>query len=304
MAAGPRAPELRALAPAKVNLALHVTGRRADGYHLLDSLVVFADLGDMLTLRDGPGTEPGISLSLTGPQAPGVPPGPENLILRAARAMGVEGGHERLAFTLEKRLPVASGLGGGSSDAAAALRCIAARTGAALPDGPALLRLGADLPVCLAATPSRMRGIGERIDPLPPLPPLWMVLVNPGVPLSTAAVFAALARRDNPGLPALPARWPDTRSFCTWLRGTRNDLEPAACAIAPQVLAAIDALHRTRGCLLARMSGSGASVFGLFADAGQAERAAARLRARAPAWWVAPAGLLPPGDAAPGAPEL
>lgn len=295
MAAGPRAPGLRALAPAKVNLALHVTGRRADGYHLLDSLVVFADVGDVLTLRDGAGTEPGIALSLAGPQAPGVPPGPDNLILRAGRAMGAE----RLVFTLEKRLPVASGLGGGSSDAAAALRCIAARTGAALPEGAALLRLGADLPVCLAATPSRMRGIGDRIDPLPPLPPLWMVLVNPGVPLSTATVFAALARRDNPGLPSLPEGWPDTRSFCTWLRGTRNDLEPAACAIAPQVHAAIDALQRTRGCLLARMSGSGASVFGLYADPDQAERAAARLRARAPAWWVAPAGLLPPGGAAP-----
>ncbi len=294
-----RASAFRALAPAKVNLALHVTGRRADGYHLLDSLVVFADMGDVVTLRDGPGRAPGLALSLAGPQAPAVPPGPDNLILRAARAMGAKGAVEGLAFTLEKHLPVASGLGGGSSDAAAALRCMAARSGAALPGGDALLRLGADLPVCMAAAPSRMRGIGERIDPLPALPPLWMVLVNPGVPLSTAAVFAALALRDNPGLPDLPEGWPDTESFCAWLQGTRNDLESPACTIAPPVRAAIHALRRTEGCLLARMSGSGASVFGIFADAGHAGRAAKALRAHAPDWWIAPAGLLPPEGAAP-----
>lgn len=281
---------VRALAPAKVNLALHVTGRRADGYHLLDSLVVFADAGDRVEAR----TASALSVSVTGPQAAMVPRGGDNLVARAARAMGAE----RLALRLDKQLPVASGLGGGSSDAAAALRCIAALTGAALPGPQALLDLGADVPVCLAARPCRMTGIGEALSDVPPLPPIWLVLVNPGVPVSTAAVFGALTLRDNAHLPALPASWTDAAAFCNWLRQTRNDLEPPARRLAPEIDAVLTALGGTRGCLLSRMSGSGASCFGLFASAADAVAAARALRGGAPGWWVLASGVLAAGGAA------
>ncbi len=277
---------LRALAPAKINLALHVTGRRDDGYHLLDSLVVFADTGDVVEAR----TAPALVLSITGPQSQGVPVGPDNLILRAARMMRAE----NVALTLHKHLPMAAGLGGGSSDAAATLRCIAELTGAPLPGPQQLLQLGADVPTCVAARPCRMQGIGERISDLPPLPPMWLVLVNPGVQVSTAAVFSAMDSRENPPLGALPGAWEDAADFCRWLAQTRNDLEASARRIAPEIDTVVHALAGTQGCLLARMSGSGASCFGLFASAARAETAARTLAARAPHWWVAASGLLSP----------
>lgn len=259
-------------APAKINLTLHVTGRREDGYHLLDSLVVFAETGDVVHLAPGP-----LSLTITGPFAAGLASDSDNLCLRAARLAGAE-----VAITLEKNLPVASGIGGGSADAAAVLRGLGANP--PLPE-----RLGADVPVCLAGRPVRMRGLGEILDPVPQLPPLALVLVNPGKGLSTPAVFRALDRRDNPPMPALPD-FPDTAALVGFLQTCRNDLEAPAITLLPEIAACLEAL-RSQGALLARMSGSGATCFGIFADLDQA-RAAALALAR-PGWWVEASGLAP-----------
>ncbi len=273
-----------AFAPAKVNLTLHVTGRRDDGYHLLDSLVVHVGTGDDLTVADADAP----AFIVTGPHAAGVPADGSNLVLRAAALMG----GPPLSITLDKRLPPASGIGGGSSDAAATLRAIAALRGAPLPTGDAVLALGADVPVCLAARPARMSGIGERLAPVAPLPPAWLVLVNPGVSVPTPVVFRALACRENPPMPAdLPA-WPDAPALAAWLTTQRNDLEAPARAIAPAIGDTLAALAATPGCRLARMSGSGATCFGLYATATAAEAAAASLSAAHPDWWTAAAPLL------------
>lgn len=262
-------------APAKVNLALHVTGRRDDGYHLLDSLVVFADIGDRLTYD--PGAPVGIALG--GPMAAAVPAGADNLVLRAAHATGAGGG-----FALDKRLPAAAGLGGGSSDAAAALRLLQA-AGHTIPE--ALETLGADIPACLVARALRMRGIGERLEPVA-LPPLPAVLVNPGVGLSTGAVFSGLARRDNPGLEMPMPEGQDADSWIAWLARQRNDLEAPAVAICADVAAVLAALRTEPGARLVRMSGSGASCFALFGNLDEAQDAATRLQQAHPGWWVRP----------------
>jgi 4-diphosphocytidyl-2-C-methyl-D-erythritol kinase len=271
-------------APAKVNLALHVTGRRADGYHLLDSLVAFADIGDRLAAA--PAAAP--ALRLTGPETAGVPAGADNLVLRAAALFGTTA-----SFTLDKQLPLAAGIGGGSADAAAALRLLARLGRLPLPPAAAVLALGADVPVCLAGGTARMRGIGEALSPAPPLPPVWAVLVNPRLPLPTQAVFAALARHDQAPMPPLPARWRDAAALARWLRAMRNDLEPAACAICPPAAEALAALAAAPGALIARMSGSGATCFALFASAAAAAAAAATLRLARPGWWIAPCRLGP-----------
>ncbi|MEI4473106.1 4-(cytidine 5'-diphospho)-2-C-methyl-D-erythritol kinase [Frigidibacter sp. MR17.24] len=271
-------------APAKINLALHVTGRRGDGYHLLDSLVVFAGVGDRLSAAPADR----LSLRVSGPRAEGVPTGPENLVLRAARLLDPARG---AALTLDKRLPAMAGIGGGSSDAAAALRLLSDLWGLALPAAADTAALGADVPVCLDPVPQRMRGIGERLAPLPALPPVWTVLVNPGVPVATPEIFRRLASPDNPGLGAVP-RCADAAALAGWLRGLRNDLQPAAEALAPQVSTACGALAAQPGCLLSRMSGSGATCFGLFATTATADAAAASLSAAEPGWWVAAAPLL------------
>ncbi|QYK41855.1 MAG: 4-(cytidine 5'-diphospho)-2-C-methyl-D-erythritol kinase [Paracoccaceae bacterium] len=282
-------PPVTEFAPAKVNLTLHVTGQRADGYHLLDSLVVFADVGDRVTADSGQG----LCLRIEGPQAAGLSSGPDNLVLRAARAMGVADA----TLTLWKALPLASGIGGGSADAAATLRALARLTGRALPPADAVLALGADVPVCLAGSAARMSGVGEVLEPVPPLPPGWLVLVNPAVAVPTPAVFAALSRRDNPPQPALP-RLADAAALAAWLAACRNDLEPAARAIAPVIGDTLGALSHSPGCLLARMSGSGATCFGLFASPAESAAAAAQIRAARPGWWVADAAIL--GNPSPG----
>ncbi len=273
-------------APAKLNLCLHVTGRRADGYHLLDSLVVFADVADRVSAAPGEG----LSLKVTGPEGAGLAAQPDNLVLRAARALGVTGA----ALVLEKHLPLASGIGGGSADAAAALRALARLTGRALPPAEQVLRLGADVPVCLASRPARMSGIGEVLAPLPPLPPLWSVLANPRVAVPTPQVFAALTRRDNPPLPDLPvAALASAKAFTTWLaQHTRNDLVPPARAVASILAEVQSALAATPDCLLARMSGSGGTHFGLFASAAAAETAARSLSDAHPGWWVVSGKIL------------
>lgn len=279
------------LARAKVNLALHVTGRRADGYHLLDSLVVFAEVGDLLSVEPDPAG--GLGLRITGPMAAGLSDtDDDNLVLRAARL--VASGKENLPdarITLEKHLPVASGIGGGSADAAAALHLLADHWDLALPGANAVLSLGADVPVCLAGRAARMSGIGETIEPLTdPLPHVWMVLVNPGQGVSTPAVFRAMDRRDNAPMPA-PQFWADAKALADWLQTCRNDLQTPALQLCPVIGQVLTALADQDQCLIARMSGSGATCFGLFADQAAAEAAASRIRAATPGWWIAAARM-------------
>lgn len=271
-------------APAKVNLALHVVGRRPDGYHLLDSLVVFAGVGDSLAARPAEG----LSLAIDGPFAAGLDAGPGNLVLRAAALARPP--HRGAALRLTKALPVASGLGGGSADAAAALRLLARLWAAPLPPPGAVLGLGADVPVCLAGRPARMRGVGEALEPVS-LPPFWLVLANPGAPVATGAVFAGLSRRDNAPMTA-PGPLADAAALAAWLARQRNDLEAPALRLAPAIAETLAALAARPGCLLSRMSGSGATCFGLFAAEPPARAAAAALAAARPDWWVAAAAAL------------
>ena len=260
-------------APAKINLALHVTGQRGDGLHLLDSLVAFADVGDHLTAQ----TADKASVTVTGPRARGVPTDDSNLVLKAAAWIG---GTAR--FTLSKHLPAAAGIGGGSSDAAAALRLLAAQSGQPIPPGAEAL--GADIPVCLVGRAARMRGIGEVLEPVK-LPPLPTLLVNPGVAVPTGQVFANLASKINPPMPDRIPRFAEARDAAIWLTEQRNDLQYPAITLAPVIGETLGQMSGLPGALLARMSGSGATCFALFANPDQAERAEAILRAKHPDWW-------------------
>jgi 4-diphosphocytidyl-2-C-methyl-D-erythritol kinase len=281
---------VREHAAAKINLALHVTGRRGDGYHLLDSVVAFAGAGDTLTLEPAAA----FSLSIAGRFGGGLSAGDDNLVLKAAHALAAR--HPalpRAAMRLDKQLPVASGIGGGSADAAAVLRGLAriARIDPHTDEMAGLaLALGADVPVCLMGRACRMSGIGEEISPMALGERLPAVLVNPGVPVSTAAVFQRLALvKGESAFPALPER---RGALIDWLSQCRNDLEPAAVAIEPHIGEALDALRATPGVRLARMSGSGGTCFALYASTDDAALAASRL-AR-PGWWVTATTL---GDA-------
>lgn len=273
-------------ARAKLNLDLRVTARRPDGWHELDSLVVFTDLADRLEIA--PSAE--LTLTIGGPTADGLPADDRNLVLRAAgllrREAGIEAG---AALRLDKEIPLAAGLGGGSADAAAALRGLRRLWGVALDDDRLRelgQRLGADLPVCVYGRPARMRGIGERLDPVRGLPDLPILLVNPGRPLPTAEVFRGLAGAfRQAGRPPLKAR-PSLVQLAVWLAESRNDLEPPARRLAPEIGSVLDALAALSGCLLARMSGSGATCFGLFGDRGELETGALLLRRRHPGWWI------------------
>lgn len=267
------------LAPAKVNLALHITGRRADGYHLLDSLVVFADIADRIKVRRADT----LSLRITGPFAVDVPRGDDNLVLRAARLLSKGQGAE---IELEKNLPAASGVGGGSSDAAATLRALAKLWGVKLPPTEAVLSLGADMPVCLLARSARMRGIGEIIDLLPQPLPVNMLLVNPGVSVSTPQVFKQLKRLENPPLPIFPS-FVSVQDVANYAALCRNDMEDAAIILEPVIANVLEALDHQEGCLLSRMSGSGATCFGLYASVDERDEAANRIKQAYPNWWVA-----------------
>jgi 4-diphosphocytidyl-2-C-methyl-D-erythritol kinase len=270
-------------APAKVNLYLRVTGRRADGYHLLDSLAVFAAAADRVTAAE----DDTLSLDVVGPEAGALAGEADNLVLRAARALAQATGREaRGRLTLEKHLPVASGIGGGSADAAAALRALDALWGTGL--GVAGLRevaggLGADVPVCIAGRPARMQGIGEVLTEAPALPGFGLLLVNPRIALATPAVFRA--RTGGFSSPAaLPTRLADAAALADWLRPLGNDLEVAAISLCPAIAEVLAAIAAQPGCLLARMSGSGATCFGLFPDAATARDAAAAMPG---GWWRA-----------------
>ena len=270
------------LAPAKVNLYLHLCGRRPDGYHLLDSLVVFPPVGDLLAAEPAEA----LSLSVCGPFAEGLSAGADNLVLRAGEALA---GHHGLAagaaLRLSKNLPLASGIGGGSSDAAAALRLLSWLWGVAVPDGLAL-SLGADVPVCCAAPrPMRMQGIGERLSPAPTLPPFWLVLANPLAAVATGAVFAGVGDRNPPPGPPAPEDGFDRfAAFADWLGRQHNDLQASAVALCPAIAEVLSALS---GAPVARMSGSGATCFAMVESEAEATALADRLRPRG--WWVAAA---------------
>jgi 4-diphosphocytidyl-2-C-methyl-D-erythritol kinase len=286
-------------ARAKVNLTLHVLGRRADGYHDLESLVAFADCADGLTFSESSD----FSLSLTGPRAADCGDLSDNLVARAARLLA-----ERVprlasgAFVLDKQLPAAAGIGGGSADAAATLRLLASANKIAA-DDPRLVAAaqaaGADVPVCLLSSACMMRGAGEKVAPMA-LPRLPCVLVNPGVPVPTQDVFAAIGLK--PGDTFAPPSggvgsitWPPASARqAAWLeaiRSGRNDLEPVAVKIQPVIAEVISQLGAAQGCALSRMSGSGATCFGLFDSDASAQRAAASLKAAHPKWWVEASAL-------------
>ena len=278
-------------APAKVNLTLHVTGQRKDGYHLLDSLVVFADGGDVIRAE----AADDLTLTVSGPFAEGVPTDHSNLILKAAqvlaKARGVTAG---AALHLEKNLPHAAGIGSGSSDAAATLKLLADLWGVAplSPDDPAVLGLGADVPVCAAGpAPHRMSGIGEVLTPVPKLPEAALVLVRPPVAVPTGPVFQGLASKNGAPMQDIPAGL-DFVHFATWLAAQRNDLQMPAIGIAPVIGNVIDVLQAQSGVALAAMSGSGATCFGLLPDMTLAEAAARKIKSAHPDWWASAARML------------
>lgn len=285
---------VRAAAAAKLNLYLHALGRRDDGYHLLDSLVAFASPHDLLTVR----AADGFSLEITGPfAAPLLAEDPaRNLVTRAAHALAKALGRAPdVAVTLDKRLPVQGGIGGGSADAAATLRALAELWGLA-PDHPTLAlvapTLGADVPVCLYGRTAYFGGVGEVVEEAPALPAgLSLVLANPGVGLSTKDVFKA---RTGPWSgPGRLERAPrDAGDLATLLAERGNDLMAPAIALAPVVGQVVGALAATPGCLLARMSGSGSTCFGLYATRAEADSAAEMLTAANPGWWVAAADVV------------
>ena len=259
-----------AFAAAKVNLTLHVTGQRGDGYHLLDSLVVFADIGDRLWFD--PAAD--LQIEVSGPFSDGVPTDDRNLVWQAAELAGWSG-----RVHLEKNLPHGAGIGGGSSDAAAVLRAFGGGDGA--------VTLGADVPVCLNPRAQRMRGIGDVLDAVAPLPEMEILLINPNVQVPTAPVFATLESKQNKPMPDVLPTFENADDFCKWLKAQRNDLEKPARAIAPQIDVAIEALG---DAMIARMSGSGATCFGLYKQG--AKTAAKRIAQARPDWWVAAGKLL------------
>lgn len=285
---------------AKINLSLHVTGQREDGYHLLDSLVVFCGIADRLYA-----TRSGVfSLTLEGPFGQHIPGDFDNLVLRAARMFTQS---REVAFTLEKHLPPASGIGGGSADAAAAIRAMLRllhveadpdHTDAVFDglDRAAVLGLGADVPVCLFSQPARMRGIGNEISMID-CPRGWITLVNPRVEVPTPQVFKALKSKTNPAMPAVLPEWPNATALAHWLHSQRNDLQAPAQEIAPVIGTVLEVLAQQQGALISRMSGSGATCFALFADEPSARAAAANIGQSHPEWWSA-AGEVFPGDAA------
>lgn len=269
------------LARAKVNLWLNVVGRRADGYHLLDSLVAFTDLADEIEVAPGPA----LSLAVAGPAAAALEGDPDNLVLKAARLLaGRAGVAPRAALRLTKRIPVAAGLGGGSADAAATLLALVDLWRVAMPQEELFdlaATLGADVPMCLAGRPALASGIGERLAPAPALPACAILLVNPGVALATPAVFGAREGGFSRAIP-LGQGWQSLGEFADDLARRGNDLTDAAISLQPEVADVLDRLRRSDGVAHAAMSGSGATCFGLYGSTEEAQRAASRLPA---SWW-------------------
>ncbi len=269
------------LARAKVNLWLNVVGRRADGYHLLESLVAFTDLAD--TLEVAPSA--GLSLAVEGPFAAQIAGEADNLVLRAARRLADRAGvSPRAALKLAKHIPVAAGLGGGSADAAAALQALVELWRVAMPADELFeiaAALGADVPMCLAGRTALVSGVGEILRPAPALPPCAILLVNPGTPLATAEVFRARSGPFATPQP-VPQAWPDLAAFAATLAARGNDLALAAISLQPAVGDVLAVLAGSDGARHAAMSGSGATCFALYDTLDAARRAAARLPA---GWW-------------------
>ncbi|MEP1610851.1 MAG: 4-(cytidine 5'-diphospho)-2-C-methyl-D-erythritol kinase [Roseobacter sp.] len=278
-------------APAKINLTLHVTGRRDDGYHLLDSVVAFADVGDDLVLNAGELD----GFSVEGPEAAGVPADDSNLICKVGSMFA---NATAANVTLIKNLPTASGIGGGSADAAAAFRGFKALQSTSqivshepLPTLTDLVSLGADIPMCVASQTARVSGIGDMIDPLVALPEVYAVLVNPRREVATPDVFKALQTPHNARMPDQMPRFSSMLDFVRFLMSQRNDLEEPALRLAPAIDTVKRVLASDPGCMLARMSGSGATCFGLFETRHAAQIAAEGLRRSHPNWWVKAAVL-------------
>ena len=278
-------------APAKINLYLHLLGRRDDGYHVVDSLIVFLGLADTVSVSPADG----LSLGLSGTCATALEGTKDNLVLEAARALAEAGGCQAdAAIELTKRVPVAAGLGGGSADAAAALLALSTLWGLDLPHArlaDIALGLGADVPVCLESRPVFVGGIGEELESAPELPPVWVLLVNPGKALATKDVFAAHGGGfTRPG--RFTASLEDAGALANLLRPLGNDLTEAARALAPEIGDVLEAIEATEGCLLARMSGSGATCFGLYADEAGATAGAGAICGAHPDWRVDMARLI------------
>lgn len=266
------------MARAKVNLCLHVTGRREDGMHLLDSIVVFPAVGDTLEAS----AADDLTLEIDGPFGGGLDAGADNLVMRAARMLSDKGAELRL----RKNLPVASGIGGGSADAAACIRLLSEMWDVDVPSLEKLTDLGADVPVCMTQAPTRMSGIGEELGALPAMPKFWVVLANAGQGVETGAVFKAMKSRDNANLSDIPESFPTVKSLFDFLRAQRNDMQAAAIEICPVIAEVLSALAATQNCALSRMSGSGGTCFGLYASEADAVEAANGIRENHPDWWV------------------
>ena len=283
--------KVEVFAPAKINLTLHVTGQLPNGYHTLDSLVAFADIGDRITLHAKALPK---SFEVSGPEAVPELESDRNIMWHAATKFWAP--DTALSMQLEKHLPMASGIGGGSADAAATYRGLlmlrAAHEGRDVPRDPTpqdardLLEIGADVPMCVMSDPARVQGIGEQILPVPDLHPYPIVLVNPRVQVSTPAVFSRLLAKDNPGLDPWPASFEDRDAALDWMCAQRNDLQDAAIQDCPAIADVLGALHQSVSCRLARMSGSGATCFGLYERMHSATAAAEAISAARPDWWV------------------
>ena len=282
--------KISVFAPAKINLYLHVTGKSEDGFHLLDSLIVFADCGDQIVaaLADQ------LTFSIDGPFAGALSSGDDNFVIKAAHMLAELAGIEPLAkITLTKNLPIASGIGGGSADAAATLQALIELWRITLSQDELFTlagQLGADVPVCLTGRPSFVSSIGEKITPAAPLPKAWLALVNPGEPVATPEVFAKRvgdfsAAQSFDVTPATP------NELASILGERQNDLTTAATKVAPVISDVLSALRATSGQLLSRLSGSGATCFALFDDETAARNAATSLQADHPAWWVQAAAM-------------
>ena len=285
-------PMIKGLAPAKINLALHVTGQREDGYHLLDSLVVFTEHGDHLSVQ--PSSD--LTLTVTGLFAEGVPTDERNLVIKAARLLQrIRGVSLGAQITLDKCLPHPAGIGGGSSDAACTLKLLAElwQVEPLAPDHPAIVELGADVPVCMHAPNAVfMRGIGDEISEAPTLPKCAAVLVNPLADVPTPETFKRLAQKTNPPLTELTGGL-TLEGFTSWLNEQRNDLYTAAAEIAPAIEEALTLMRRQKQQVLwANMSGSGATCTALCKDMGAARQVARLIQIQHQNWWVVPTPLL------------
>lgn len=285
---------VRVAAPAKINLFLHVGERRADGFHALESLIAFTETGDRLEIS--PARE--LTLSVAGPFASALPPDSDNLVLRAARMLQHQSQTRAgAAIHLEKNLPVASGIGGGSADAAAALRGLVRLWELDCSQSELLEiagELGSDVPVCLLSRPCWVAGRGEILTELPPAPRIATVLVNPGVAVSTAAVFGALNARTGIGATRPPKSLDSLWDLIAWLGDAGNDLEAPAGRIAPVIQDVLNAFEREPGCALMAMSGSGSTCFAMFHEPEYAQGAAERIAQDHPEWWVSQTRLAGP----------